>query len=200
MVNYGLVDWEKFTVLTYNNPLKYIMATAKLKAVEQKWASVLSRFNFEIKYRSDWKNGNANALSRHPHPEVPDDSQDNDDGMKVCDVAAIMGLIMLLDNLQKATYDTPFIAMMAELCSDNPPSPIYRSFTKTELAQFQQADPDISRVICYLTTFGTLIGRTFTRRVKLPRPYYFKLRDLNFKMEFFRDKLLTPSHKRKFIK
>ena len=149
---------NKFTVLTDNNPLKYIMATAKLRAVEQKWVSDLSRFNFEIKYRSGRKNGNADALSRRPHPEVPDISQD-DDGMEVCDVAAIMGLTMLPDDLQRATYDTPFIATTAELCSDNPPSPIFPSFTKTELAQLQQADPDISRVIYYLKTFGTLVDR-----------------------------------------
>ena len=40
----------KFVVFTDNNPLSYLQ-TAKLGAVEQRWASELALFDFEIKYR-----------------------------------------------------------------------------------------------------------------------------------------------------
>lgn len=53
----------KFTVFTDNNPLSYLR-TAKLGAVEQRWASQLALFDFEIKYRPGDTNQNADALSR----------------------------------------------------------------------------------------------------------------------------------------
>ncbi|KAL2098414.1 hypothetical protein ACEWY4_007621 [Coilia grayii] len=57
----------KFTVYTDNNPLSYLH-TAKLGAVEQRWASQLALFDFELKYRPGTMNRNADALSRLPSP------------------------------------------------------------------------------------------------------------------------------------
>ena len=54
----------KFVMFTDNNPLTYLMKTAKLPAIEQRWASALAPFDFEIKYRSAKHNMNADALSR----------------------------------------------------------------------------------------------------------------------------------------
>ena len=53
-----------FTVLTDNNPLTYLQTKGKLKAVEQRWASELANFNFELKYGAGKSNANADALSR----------------------------------------------------------------------------------------------------------------------------------------
>ena len=52
-----------FTILTDNNPLSHLQ-TAKLGATEQRWASQLASFNFNIKYRPGNSNQNADALSR----------------------------------------------------------------------------------------------------------------------------------------
>lgn len=52
-----------FTILTDNNPLSHLQ-TAKLGAIEQRWAAELASFNFSIKYRPGKSNGNADALSR----------------------------------------------------------------------------------------------------------------------------------------
>lgn len=59
-------------VYTDNNPLSHLQ-TAKLGAVEQRWAAELACFDFSIKYRSGRENRNADALSRHPveQPEGP---------------------------------------------------------------------------------------------------------------------------------
>lgn len=54
---------SNFTIFTANNSLSYLQ-TAKLGAVEQRWASQLASFNFTIKYRPGRSNGNADALSR----------------------------------------------------------------------------------------------------------------------------------------
>ena len=62
---------HSFTVYTDNNPLSYIQTTAKLAAVEQRWASQLAQFNFSIKYRPGPSNRNADALSRLPRADQP---------------------------------------------------------------------------------------------------------------------------------
>lgn len=60
----------KFTVFTDNNPLSYLR-TAKLGAVEQRWASQLALFDFEIKYRPGGTNQNADTLSRRSDQPCP---------------------------------------------------------------------------------------------------------------------------------
>lgn len=54
---------HKCVVYTDNNPLSHLM-TAKLGAVEQRWAAQLASFDFELRYRSGKSNQNADALSR----------------------------------------------------------------------------------------------------------------------------------------
>ena len=60
----------KFKVITDNNPLTYFRS-AKLGALEQRWASQLAQFNFDIQYRPG-KINPADALARmhlKPSPE-----------------------------------------------------------------------------------------------------------------------------------
>ena len=54
----------KFKVITDNNPLTYFRS-AKLGALEQRWASQLAQFDFDIQYRPG-KINPADALSRMP--------------------------------------------------------------------------------------------------------------------------------------
>jgi len=61
---------RKFSVLTDNNPLKYVMTTAKLDAIGHRWLSQLSTFDFEVQYRRGRDNSNADALSRMTSREV----------------------------------------------------------------------------------------------------------------------------------
>lgn len=57
-------------VYTDNNPLAHL-SSAKLGAAEQRWASELAPFDFELKYRSGKSNRNADALSRqHPSGSI----------------------------------------------------------------------------------------------------------------------------------
>jgi hypothetical protein len=42
---------QRFTVLTDNNPVSYVLTTAKLDATGHRWLADLSTFNFDIKYR-----------------------------------------------------------------------------------------------------------------------------------------------------
>ena len=59
----------KFKVITDNNPLTYFRS-AKFGALEQRWASQLAQFDFDIQYRPG-KINPADALSRMPLEPSP---------------------------------------------------------------------------------------------------------------------------------
>ena len=56
----------KFTVVTDNNPLTYVLAKAKLDATCHRWLSSLASYDFNIVYRPGRTNVDADVLSRHP--------------------------------------------------------------------------------------------------------------------------------------
>lgn len=61
---------NQFTVHTDNNPLTYVLSTAKLDATGHRWLASLSNFNFKLIYRSGKSNGDADGLSRRPQDTV----------------------------------------------------------------------------------------------------------------------------------
>ena len=56
----------QFDVYTDNNPLTYILTSAKLDATGQRWVASLANYNFRIFYKSGKMNVEADALSRIP--------------------------------------------------------------------------------------------------------------------------------------
>ena len=56
----------EFEVYTDNNPLTYVLTTAKLDATGQRWIANLANYNFKIHYRSRKSNIDADTLSRIP--------------------------------------------------------------------------------------------------------------------------------------
>lgn len=61
-----LLHAPSFVVYTDNNPLTYVLTTAKLNASGQRWVAELADFNFTIKYRPGKTNADADGLSRMP--------------------------------------------------------------------------------------------------------------------------------------
>lgn len=61
---------NKFDVVTDNNPLTYVLTTAKLDATGHRWLAALSNFQFSIFYRKGTNNADADGLSRRPTEEV----------------------------------------------------------------------------------------------------------------------------------
>ncbi|RXN11700.1 Retrovirus-related Pol poly from transposon [Labeo rohita] len=53
-----------FTVFSNNNPLTYVLTSARLNATGCRWVSELADFHFMIKYHSGKDNIDANSLSR----------------------------------------------------------------------------------------------------------------------------------------
>ena len=67
-----------FEVYTDNNPLTYVLTSAKLDACSQRWVAKLANYNFTIKYKCGLNNVEADALSRISWPDVLADSEDLD--------------------------------------------------------------------------------------------------------------------------
>lgn len=63
---YGL----RFTVRTDNNPLTYVLSTAKLNACGHRWLAALSAYDFSIQYRPGRENVDADLLSRNSADET----------------------------------------------------------------------------------------------------------------------------------
>jgi len=59
-----LLYGHQFEVLTDNNPLTYVLTSAKLDATGQRWIAELAMYDFEIKYRPGRNNQDADFLSR----------------------------------------------------------------------------------------------------------------------------------------
>lgn len=51
-----------FTVVTDNNPLTYVLTSAKLDAASHRWLAALSTFDFHIRYRAGKANQDADGL------------------------------------------------------------------------------------------------------------------------------------------
>ena len=67
---------SKFTVFTDNNPLTYVLSTAKLDATGHRWLAALAAFDFGIKHKPGASNVDADILSRLPHsPEPPSEEE-----------------------------------------------------------------------------------------------------------------------------
>ena len=56
----------QFDVYTDNNPLTYILTSAKLDATGQCWVASLANYDFQIFYKSGKSNVEADALSHIP--------------------------------------------------------------------------------------------------------------------------------------
>lgn len=81
----------KFTVLTDNNPLTYIMSKPKLDACEQRWVSKLAPFDFDLRYIPGTKNIPADLLSRRPFART----------LEFCDALEIKSKHVTSDTIQE---------------------------------------------------------------------------------------------------
>ncbi|MCG8048342.1 MAG: RNase H-like domain-containing protein, partial [Candidatus Thiodiazotropha endolucinida] len=55
---------SKFEAVTDNNPLTYVLTSAKLDATGQRWVAALSAYDFTLSYRKGVNNADADGLSR----------------------------------------------------------------------------------------------------------------------------------------
>ena len=60
---------SSFKVMTDNNPLTYVMKSARLDATTSKWVAALGSFDFTIHYKAGKTNKDADMLSRKPYSD-----------------------------------------------------------------------------------------------------------------------------------
>lgn len=56
----------QFVVRTDNNPLTYVLTSAKLNATGHRWLAALAAYNFSLQYKPGKHNTDADVLSRYP--------------------------------------------------------------------------------------------------------------------------------------
>ena len=128
----------EFQVFTDNNPLTYILTTAKLDATGHRWVAALSNYTFRISYKPGRNNTDADALSRIQWPEAVDISSQT--VQAVCEgVQAPHGKVETLCHGAQA---------VGILSQDTMPA----GMTSLEWSQAQMQDPAISHIIQAIQT------------------------------------------------
>ena len=82
-----------FEVYTDNNPLTYVLSSAKLDACGQRWVAKLANYSFTIKYKCGLSNVEADALSRISWPEVLADTEDLDVDLNCMDTHVVNAIL-----------------------------------------------------------------------------------------------------------
>lgn len=75
-----------FRVMTDNNPLTYVLTSAKLDATSHRWLATLSSYNFDIQYKCGQHNVDADGLSRRPQDVTPEDDESQELDRRVADL------------------------------------------------------------------------------------------------------------------
>ena len=136
-------DSKSFKVYTDNNPLTYVLTSAKLDACGQRWVAKLAIYNFTIKYKCGLSNVEADALSRISWPEVLADSEDLDINLECMDthiVNAVLTGSKSKSSLIESVSCSPKI-IPTELNLDS------GSSSAIDWIKEQRADPNLSVII-----------------------------------------------------
>ena len=127
----------KFDVYTDNNPLTYVLTTAKLDATGQRWIAALALYDFCIYYRSGKMNANADALSRIPWETSTTDRSTSYD-FPVVKAITLNGGEVQLPQAEESVVSKA----AAFFAPDYAPN-----MSLGEWRMSQQADPEISKII-----------------------------------------------------
>ena len=126
-----------FQVYTDNNPLTYVLSSAKLNAVGMRWVNELADFNFAINYKPGKTNVDADYLSRRP--------MDIAELKKSCTESVdpqSLGAVMSGVEYGGPVVSSAVVASKLELKADSEMATV----SKEELKQAQQSDPVVGPV------------------------------------------------------
>ena len=143
---------KPFEVFTDNNPLTYVLTSAKLDACGQRWVAKLANYNFSIKYRCGVSNTEADALSRIKWPEALSDNVDIDNGCMDTHVinAILTGAVTKSSLIESVSCNTKVIP--TELGKDT------GKLSNIDWIKEQRLDPNLG-VIIKLIESGQLTKR-----------------------------------------
>ena len=157
---------NSFQVRTDNNPLTYVLSTAKLDATSHRWLASLANFDFTISYRSGKSNVDADALSRLPTSSCP--------GTVIfSDVVKALCLGTLVDPQESPLFEcNSFSQSVLDHADADGDEPLDTNFSDIDWAEEQGKDVAIARIRHLVQA-----GRKPTRRLcsledPLVRPYF----------------------------
>lgn len=132
-----------FTIYTDNNPLTYVMSTAKLNAVGHRWVGELADFHFDVKYRPGKSNTDADTLSRLPLDIEKYELTCTEEISNEVVCATWDG------SLAAKQKDVAWVAVLNTSSPDsNPPSCSHLPvISHEELVKAQREDPDINKIM-----------------------------------------------------
>ena len=143
---------NKVHVYTDNNPLTYVLTTAKLDATGHRWLAALASYDITLTYRSGKMNIDADALSRRPQDETGDPDISSE---------SFQAIAEYIDDVD--VERTPYVHVMSNTVNVNDSvsgdgvnegdgDDVMGSFPNPppNWAEEQRKDPVISRVIKYL--------------------------------------------------
>ena len=133
-----------FQVFTDNNPLTYVLTSAKLNATGLRWVADLAEFQFSIKYRPGKMNADADGLSRRPL-EISDLQRLCTESVEPSSVAAVF-----VNSTSMGKGDVPVVRCNAAVCELSVPEDESLFVGKEELVAAQKADPVIGPVLTYV--------------------------------------------------
>ncbi len=135
-----------FTVYSDNNPLTYVMKTAKLNVAGQRWVSELADYRFTLKYRPGTANGDADFLSRRP---VPIEATIRE-CTQVCEPEVLGSVGEALKAQRRGEVDwISAISCNLDVLPEEPKggSEISQRLTSQDIRNAQMSDPAFSRVL-----------------------------------------------------
>ena len=140
--NEYLYGAKTFDIYTDNNPLTYVLTSAKLDACGQRWVPELANYNSTIRYKCGQSNVEADALSRISWPEVLSD-EDIDVDLECMDTHVVNAVLTgtktkssLIESISCSSQIIP-----DELDIDN------NSTSTLDWVKLQRADPNLSVII-----------------------------------------------------
>ncbi len=132
-----------FTVFSDNNPLTYVLSSAKLNATGCRWVAELADFHFSIKYHPGRENTDADSLSRLPVDIEGMIEQCTEEMSSECIAATAQAVEVQEDTSHWVESDSfPYSPDMG----DNEPLPV------AKIQQSQREDPHIGPVMKYKLT------------------------------------------------
>ena len=151
----------KFEVYTDNNPLTYILTSAKLDATGHRWVAALACYDFKLFYRVGKSNADADALSRIP--------------WQMCEVKEMV--LPMWERLKVNGQAIPQLPMIPPVLVVNLIIDNSYKLSKKDWQFEQGADPDIG-VVMDLLVHNKKCDKDASRGVKI----FWKLRNqLEFK-------------------
>ena len=127
------------TVYTDNNPLTYVLSTAKLNATGCRWVAELADFHLTIRYRPGKENVDADSLSRMP--------VDIDTMLKDCtEELSSRSVQAVVQSVEDPSPNPAWSMALSAQCKDIKKSE-YQPLLPAEICQAQKEDKNIGPVI-----------------------------------------------------